>query len=31
LYQTSFQTINEAGTQFLTRERQIQFGFRFHY
>jgi hypothetical protein len=30
-YQPAFQTINEAGTQFLTRERQIQLGFRFHF
>jgi len=30
-YQTAFQTINEAGTNFLTRERQVQLGVRFHW
>jgi hypothetical protein len=30
-YQPAFQTISEAGTQFLTRERQIQIGARFHF
>ncbi len=30
-YQPAFRTISEAGTQFLTRERQIQIGFRFHF
>jgi hypothetical protein len=30
-YQPAFQTINEAGTNFLTRERQVQLGFRFHW
>ena len=30
-YQTAFRTINEAGTNFLTRERQLQLGFRFHF
>ena len=27
----AFRTISEAGTNFLTRERQIQLGFRFHF
>jgi hypothetical protein len=30
-YQPAFKTINEAGTGFLTRERQLQLGFRFHF
>jgi hypothetical protein len=30
-YQPTFQSISEAGTGFLTRERQIQIGARFHF
>jgi hypothetical protein len=30
-YQTAFQTPSEAGTNFLTRERQLQFGVRFRF
>ncbi len=30
-YQTSFLTPSEAGTNFLTRERQLQLGFRLHF
>jgi len=30
-HQSSFLTASEAGTNFLTRERQLQFGLRFHF
>jgi len=30
-YQTAFLSSSEAGTNFLTRERQVQLGVRFHF